>query len=98
MSKGVYPQLYTPVALSREGSTIMQAAREDAENPTTITKHVIDLMPGDILIGRQGGHSVIEDSSDHSGNLGLMRIETEHGNLYMELHAEVKVLVQAKKK
>lgn len=56
-----------------------------------ITKSVIDLQPGDILIGSQGGRSVIEDSSDQSGLLGFLRVETEHGHLYMELDAEVKV-------
>lgn len=56
-----------------------------------ITKSVIDLQPGDILIGSQGGRSAIEDSSDQSGLLGFLRVETEHGHLYMELDAEVKV-------
>ena len=57
-----------------------------------ITKAVIDLLPGDILIGKKGGQSVVEDSSDHSGLLGFMRIETEHGHLYMELDTEVTVI------
>lgn len=63
-----------------------------ANQPTVITKAVIDLNPGDVLIGKHGGKSVIEDSSDRSGLLGLMRIETEHGPLYMEMDKEVKVL------
>lgn len=63
-----------------------------ATNQRTITKAVIDLLPGDILIGKKGGHSVVEDSSDHSGLLGFMRIETEHGHLYMELDTEVTVI------
>jgi phosphosulfolactate synthase (CoM biosynthesis protein A) len=58
----------------------------------TVTKAVIDLLPGDILIGKKGGQSVVEDSSDHSGLLGFMRIETEHGHLYMELDTEVTVM------
>lgn len=62
-----------------------------ASQPHIITKSVIDLQPGDILIGSQGGRSVIEDSSDQSGLLGFLRVETEHGHLYMELDAEVKV-------
>lgn len=66
----------------------MEANKQSA----TSKKAVIDLQPGDILIGRQGGHSVVEDSSDHSGHLGFMRIETEHGQLYMELDTEVTVL------
>lgn len=60
----------------------------------TINKAVIDLMPGDVLVGAKGGQSVVEDSSDHSGLLGFMRIETEHGHLYMELDAQVTVLAQ----
>lgn len=63
-----------------------------ASESATTKKAVIDLQPGDILIGRQGGHSVVEDSSDHSGHLGFMRVETEHGQLYMELDTEVTVL------
>lgn len=66
----------------------MKASKEQR----IIRKAVIDLLPGDILIGKQGGHSVVEDSSDHSGLLGFMRVETEHGHLYMELDTEVRVL------
>lgn len=66
----------------------MQASKQ----PATIKKAVIDLLPGDILIGKQGGQSVVEDSSDRSGHLGFMRVETEHGQLYMELDTEVTVL------
>lgn len=66
----------------------MEASKQYA----TIKKAVIDLQPGDILVGKQGGHSVVEDSSDHSGHLGFMRVVTEHGQLYMELDTEVTVL------
>ena len=69
----------------------MQASKQP-----TKTKAVIDLRPGDILIGKQGGHSIVEDSSDHSGLLGFMRVETEHGHLYMELDSEVTVLEKPK--
>lgn len=67
-----------------------------ASQQKTTKKHVMDLKPGDILVGKQGGHSIIEDSSDTSGLLGFVRVETEHGQLYMELDKEVTVLVLAK--
>lgn len=67
-----------------------------ASRSPVITKSVIDLQPGDILIGSQGGQSVIEDSSDQSGLLGFLRVETEHGHLYMELDAEVQVMEKSK--
>ena len=64
--------------------------------PATAIKAVIDLRPGDVLIGKHGGQSVIEESSDTSGLLGLMRVETEHGHLYMEMDKRVEVLAPPK--
>ena len=58
-------------------------------------KAVTDLQPGDILVGTDGGHSRVKDSSDTSGLLGFRRIETEHGHLYLEVDVEeVEVLNQ----
>jgi hypothetical protein len=65
---------------------------QQQQQQQTITKAVIYLNAGDTIVGRSGGLSVIEHSSDHSGHLGLMRVEAEHGHLYMEMDAEVKML------
>lgn len=68
-------------------------------NKTSITtKAVINLKPGDVLIGKQGGQSVVEYASDQSsGLLGFLRVKTEHGHLYLEMNKKAKVLSNPKK-
>lgn len=65
---------------------------------STIAKAVVDLTPGDVLVGKHGGHSVVEFCSDpHSALLGFMRIKTEHGQLYLAMNKKVRVLPDSKK-
>lgn len=64
----------------------------------TITKEVSHLDPGDVLVGKHGGHSVVEFCSDpHSALLGFMRIKTEHGQLYLPMNKKIRVLSDSKK-
>ena len=63
-------------------------ARQQPSRP----KPARDLNPGDILIGSQGGQSVVvEEPSGNSGLIGFIRVETEHGHLFLETDAEVQV-------
>jgi hypothetical protein len=57
----------------------------------TVTKEVIELQPGDVLIGEAGGQSLVEEIEDSSSLPGLRRVFTEHGHLYIDPEAEVRV-------
>lgn len=68
-----------------------------AHQHSTITKEVVNLNPGDVLIGKHGGHSVVEFRSDpHSALLGFIRVKTEHGQLYLAMNKKVKILSEPK--
>lgn len=58
----------------------------------TVTKIVFDVEPGDVIVGSAGGYSLIVDVEHSSAMPGLMRVETEHGHLYMDPEAEVEIL------
>jgi hypothetical protein len=54
-------------------------------------KRVSEIESGDVLIGEMGGRSLVNDVEPSGSLPGLMRVETEHGHLYMDPEREVEV-------
>lgn len=56
-----------------------------------VIKLVSEIEPGDVLIGEAGGKSLVEEAEASSSLPGLYRVFTEHGHLYIDPTAEVRV-------
>lgn len=50
-----------------------------------------ELLPGNILIGDNGGRSEIYDLEPSNSIFGLLAVETEHGFLYLDPDGEYPV-------
>ena len=63
--------------------------------PSYLNKKPIDLEIGDIIIGEKDNYSEVVGEVDHSNTiLDYVRIETEHGTLFIEKNEIIEVRVR----
>ncbi len=63
--------------------------------PSYLNKKPIDLEIGDIIIGEKDNYSEVVGEVDHSNTiLDYVRIETEHGTLFIEKNEIIEVKVR----
>lgn len=56
------------------------------------TLRVVDLRPGDVLLGEQDGSSVVYDVGGESLLAGFWTVRTEHGTLLLDMAESVPAL------
>jgi hypothetical protein len=63
--------------------------------PSYLNKKPIDLEIGDIIIGEKDNYSEVVGEVDHSNTIpDYVRIETEHGTLFIEKNEIIEVRVR----
>jgi hypothetical protein len=60
--------------------------------PVTASLRVVDLRPGDVLLGEQDGSCVVYDVGGESLLAGFWTVRTEHGTLLLDMAESVPAL------